>query len=381
MDARFDQIFEAPENQIFRVVFFPDRIYHARYLSATRSRRYRYNVQEVRGYAGITAMKGEVFLDGQRLCGLVRLEYSPGRLTEVAREQGRRLGPRIGAWVRIIPDAPAQPAEANLHLHWDAIVNAYTVELWETLEPPDGATHDQRVLGLMGRDAPITRQPQLSSVLGDLPSIFQILAAFSEDDQVYPTGQAIAAADRQWDNDFRRSRQVPNTPVPSSPDNTIEDDNYELTYQRGFFVQDAHTVAPVRYVNPLMDPDNPERRDDNIIEMRWLFQRELGSELIFFHEVTIPPGALEGTHRHIGSEELYYIVEGTGTAYMGDGDDPNLNAYPLVQREIYMLGSNACRQLTVQPGSIIYTKSGGIHGIHNTGQQPLRFVAFLYQTS
>ena len=48
MDARFSDIFDRPENTIFRVVFFPDRIYHAQYLNATRSPRYRYNVREVR---------------------------------------------------------------------------------------------------------------------------------------------------------------------------------------------------------------------------------------------------------------------------------------------------------------------------------------------
>jgi hypothetical protein len=35
VDTRFEQIFTQPENEIFRVVFFPDRIYHARYLNAS----------------------------------------------------------------------------------------------------------------------------------------------------------------------------------------------------------------------------------------------------------------------------------------------------------------------------------------------------------
>ena len=48
MDPRFNDIFTRPENAIFRVVFYPDRIYHAQYLNATRSPRYRYNVREVR---------------------------------------------------------------------------------------------------------------------------------------------------------------------------------------------------------------------------------------------------------------------------------------------------------------------------------------------
>src|ERR1700761_1897658 len=84
MDSRFDQIFTHPENEIFRVVFFPDRIYHARYLSATRSSRYRYNVTEVRSGADAAVLKGDVYLDGNRLCGLLRVEYSGQRLVEVA---------------------------------------------------------------------------------------------------------------------------------------------------------------------------------------------------------------------------------------------------------------------------------------------------------
>ena len=31
--------------------------------------------------------------------------------------------------------------------------------------------------------------------------------------------------------------------------------------------------------------------------------------------------------------------------------------------------------------SVIYTKSGGIHGIENPNDQPLRFVAFLYHSA
>jgi oxalate decarboxylase/phosphoglucose isomerase-like protein (cupin superfamily) len=110
-------------------------------------------------------------------------------------------------------------------------------------------------------------------------------------------------------------------------------------------------------------------------------QRELGSSVVFFHEVTIPPGTVEGTHRHIGTEELYFIVEGKGTAYMADGDDPANEKYPLVEREIYTLGKLKCRELPVEPGNVIYTKSGGVHGIRNNGDVPLKFVAFLYHTA
>jgi oxalate decarboxylase/phosphoglucose isomerase-like protein (cupin superfamily) len=130
----------------------------------------------------------------------------------------------------------------------------------------------------------------------------------------------------------------------------------------------------------MMDPGNPDQADDNIIEMRWLLQRELGASVIFFHEVTIPPGKVEGTHWHIGSEELYYICEGEGIAYLGEGNDPATAQYPTVEREIYGVGRRKCKELPVQPGSVVFLKSGGIHGIRNNGTKPLRFVAFLYHS-
>ena len=87
MDSRFNDIFNKPENSIFRVVFFPDRIYHAQYLNATRSLRYRYNVQEVRSKVDITVLKGEVYMDGLFYTNFLRIEYRGRRLVELAREK------------------------------------------------------------------------------------------------------------------------------------------------------------------------------------------------------------------------------------------------------------------------------------------------------
>jgi len=140
----------------------------------------------------------------------------------------------------------------------------------------------------------------------------------------------------------------------------------------------------------MMNTGNPSGGPNNIIEMRWILQQELGGSLVFFHEVTIPPGTMEGTHQHIGSEELYYITEGEGFAYMGGNDDPALAAlppddpnFPLVTRDIYGLDPKPCRRVRVQPGSVIFTKSGGVHGIENPDPNgpPLRFVAFLYHST
>jgi oxalate decarboxylase/phosphoglucose isomerase-like protein (cupin superfamily) len=131
----------------------------------------------------------------------------------------------------------------------------------------------------------------------------------------------------------------------------------------------------------MMDTGNPETNDDNVIEMRWILQQELGGSVVFFHEVTIPPGKIEGTHQHVGSEECYYIVSGEGFAYMAAGDDPATEPYETVNHAIYGLPDRPCKKLPVHPGNVIYAKSGGVHGIQNTGTTPLKFVSFLYHTS
>ena len=381
MDPRFNEIFNSPENDIFKVVFFPDRIYHARYLNATRSRRYRYNVQEVRGKLDLTVMKGEVYMDGLFLTPFIRVEYRAGRLVELARERGRFVRSELLTWLRLHVDG--QPSsEAVLKMHYDRWIDAFQVEAWRTLEPPSGRTHDFQVLDMMGRAGQITRAPAFDAALVNPKAIARVELAFSENDRDLPFGYPIAPDQRQWDNNFLSSHQEPRSSTPSDPGNTIDDRNYLVTFQRGWFIEQARSEAPVRYLNGMMDPSNPDIGVNNVIEMRWLLQREFGASVVFFHEVTIPPGTVEGTHQHIGSEELYYITEGKGIAYMREGDDPKADAkYPTVMRDIYGIGMRACKELPVQPGSIIFTKSGGMHGIRNEGPDPLRFVAFLYHTA
>lgn len=378
MDSRFNDILDLPENNIFRVVFYPDRIYHAQHLAAARSPRYRYNVMEVRTQVDITVLKGEVYRDELYMANFVRIEYRAHRLTELAREQGRTPHGEILAYVKLLPDNAANTAEATLRLHYSRPVDAYQVEVWNNLEGPDATPHDFTVLDLIGWQREITRVPAFDAALADIRGIRRLEIACRENDRDLPFGYRIG--NPQWDNNYMRNFQAPNSPEPSSDANTVIVENYLINFQRGWYLNSAD-VAPVRYRNPLMEDDNPDRHQDNVIEMRWILQRELGSNLVFFHEVIIPPGKVEGTHRHIGSEELYYIVEGEGIAYLGENDDPTLTAFPLVERTIFGIGKKLCRELPVAPGHVIYTKSGGIHGIRNPGTKPLRFVAFLYHSA
>jgi mannose-6-phosphate isomerase-like protein (cupin superfamily) len=381
MDPAFNDIANSIENEIFKVVFYPDRIYHARYLNATRSPRYRYNVEEVRSYLDITVMKGEVFLDGKFLCNFLRIEYAASRLVEQAREKERFVKDEMIAWIKVLPQDTQKIAEARVKLHYCPWVDAFQVEIWETLEPPNTNYHDFQVLDQMGRQGAITRVKAFNPALRDIKALKQLELAFRENDRNLPFGYQISDADAKWDNHFLRSHQEPITQEPSSPQNTISDQNYLINFQRGWYLQ-ASDIQPVRYRNAMMEPDvNPDAKDDNIIEMRWIVQRELGASMVFFHEVTIPPGKVEGTHQHIGTEELYYITEGEGIAYMRVDDDPKTKDFPTVKRQVMGIGDREFKELPVKPGSVIFTKSGGMHGIRNPGDKPLKFIAFLYHTT
>jgi len=382
MDPRFDEMFDDPFNQIFKVVFYPDRVYHAAYFNATRSTRYRYNVREVRNAFDVIVLKAEVYVDGVFLGNVLRVEYRAGRLTEVAREKNRFLRDRVLMNIRLLTSDPNRPPEgpaALLYLHYDKWINAYQTEIWETVTLPRGQHHDFKVLDQIGRMGPITSVFSFKDLLHDLRNVRRLELAFRENDVDLPFGYTIG--NPQWDNNFTRNYQMPNTGEPSAGENNVAVDNYLIDFQRAHFFENVDELPPVRYRNAMMDTTT-EMKPDNVIEMRWVLQREFASSVVFFHKVTIPPGTIEGTHRHIGTEELYCIVEGEGIAYMGDGDDPNLAALPVVTRDIYGLGPHACREVPVKPGSVIYTKSGGIHGIRNpSADKPLRFVAFLYHTS
>jgi mannose-6-phosphate isomerase-like protein (cupin superfamily) len=309
-------------------------------------------------------------------------------LVEQAREKPRFIKDEMIAWIQPLADGDSNPPQAQVKLRYDAWTNVFQVEIWETLTPPKGVNHALAVLDQIGKNGSITRVPAFKTVLKNLDSLMRIQVAFRENDKDIPYGFAINDADVSWDNAFLRSHQEPRTTVPSSPQNTIQDNNYLLNFQRGWYLQ-VPDIAPNLYLNAMMDGGNPDASPNNIIQMRWIVQRELGGSMIFFHHVTIPPGKIEGNHQHIGSEELYYIVEGDGIAYMRVGDDPKTDAKDAAGNDIYEiesrvtmgLGRNDFRRLPVKPGSVIYTKSGGMHGIRNTGNVDLKFVAFLYHST
>ncbi len=385
MDQQFSVIEDRPDNQIFRVVFYPDRIYHAAYLNATVSKRYHYNVSEVRTKHDITIIKAQVFQDGQFLANVLRIEYLATRLGEVARESGRFLQSTVKGFLRVrLPDGST--IDNMLSLDFCNWVRAFQCEIWDNLEPVTGASHHYKVLSQMGKNGSIIELPNLNNALKNLKALREIEVFFVEADVDHPFGYTIN--NPAIDNDYLRSYQVPNNPAPNSPENTVNVHNYLFNFQRGWFL-DTKDVQPVRYENAMMESINPFFRptpanpsEANIVEMRWILQRELGGRIVYFHHVTVKPNSFEGIHQHIGSEELYYITSGEGIAYMGENDDPLLANEEIVGREIFCLGEKPVRRLKVSPGKVIFTKSGGIHGIQNESPDTdLTFVAFGYHSS
>lgn len=66
--------------------------------------------------------------------------------------------------------------------------------------------------------------------------------------------------------------------------------------------------------------------------------------------MTIPAGAQFGVHIHDGSEELYFLLKGRGTALL-DGEE-----YP------------------VGPGDMLMLKNGGAHGLRNDGPEDIQLL-------
>lgn len=84
-----------------------------------------------------------------------------------------------------------------------------------------------------------------------------------------------------------------------------------------------------------------------------LGEKELNGKCGLYAEVIIEPGCSLGYHEHHGESETYYILSGNG-----DYDD-NGTVRP------------------VQAGSVTFTPSGSGHGLINTGNTDLVFMALI----
>jgi mannose-6-phosphate isomerase-like protein (cupin superfamily) len=93
------------------------------------------------------------------------------------------------------------------------------------------------------------------------------------------------------------------------------------------------------------------------MECRYAFQMgkaPAGSVFQLVAHQTLLPGSGLGYHRHTENEELYVILSGTGT-FFDEGEEKK----------------------QVGPGDMTLTLKGQSHGLVNTGEEPLVFIAVI----
>lgn len=78
------------------------------------------------------------------------------------------------------------------------------------------------------------------------------------------------------------------------------------------------------------------------------FPEDFDSSLHFLHELILEPGAVIGEHTHNGSEEIYFMVEGTGEMTV-DG-----------------------QKVKMEEGDAVLTKNGSTHSFKVTSDCPVK---------
>ena len=90
------------------------------------------------------------------------------------------------------------------------------------------------------------------------------------------------------------------------------------------------------------------------IEHLWK-KDELKGKTRLCARLTLPPGASIGFHEHVGEEEVFYVVSGTGVI------------------------QDAAEKAPVNAGDTILTGDGSGHAVEATGETPLVMLAVIVQ--
>lgn len=81
-------------------------------------------------------------------------------------------------------------------------------------------------------------------------------------------------------------------------------------------------------------------------------KNDFESNLVHLHETVIEPHSTIGYHKHVGNEEVYYIIEGTGVMKVNE------------------------EEFEVSPGDAVNTQSGDSHGLTNSSDSPIKILVF-----
>ncbi len=90
-----------------------------------------------------------------------------------------------------------------------------------------------------------------------------------------------------------------------------------------------------------------------ILKENLIDEEDMLGAIRLYSKITIPPYCEFGHHEHEGEEETYYILSGEGM-YEDDG-----------------------KAMPAEPGDVFVCKDGHSHGIKNTGEENLVFIALI----
>ena len=88
--------------------------------------------------------------------------------------------------------------------------------------------------------------------------------------------------------------------------------------------------------------------DGHVGVLRIFDRGDFRGPIHFVEYAVVPPGASIGRHTHGADEELYLVLEGTGTMHV-DGHD-----------------------FRVAPGTVVLNRAGGTHELRNDSSAPIR---------
>lgn len=91
----------------------------------------------------------------------------------------------------------------------------------------------------------------------------------------------------------------------------------------------------------------------HVLIERLLNEEQLNGKCGLYAKVTLEPGCTLGVHGHTGETETYYLLSGEGMYYDND------KSYP------------------VKAGDVTFCEDGGTHGLDNTGDTDLTFMALI----
>ena len=337
MDPRFNDIFTSPRTRSSRSSSTPTASTTPPTSTRPAARAIATTCSRCANAFDIIVLKGEVYSTALFLSNLLRVEYRAGRLTEVAREKrrgscatscGRDQAVRSGSDVGRRP-APAR--RRRFMLHYDSWIDAYQVrDLGDARAAARARPTISRCSIRSAATGPITacRRSRTSSATSSALRRLELVVPRER------RRSAVRLSDRQRRNGTTTTCatiRCRSTQQPSDHQNTVDGQLLPDRFPARPLLHELDESRRCATATAMMDARQPGRaRDDNIIEMRWVLQREFAGSVVFFHKVTIPPGAIEGTHQHIGTEELYCIVEGRGSPTWATATIPANETYPLV---------------------------------------------------